>query len=587
MTGIVGVGPDGPSLSALLAPVHQEPWYETDRAEAGDYGLAIVHHGTKDPGGWHCWQDGRRAGVIHGAITNLDAFDGRYERLFARVFEAPAETLRRLDGPFLLAAVDDRAERLLVATDKLGARPCYYATEDGFAFGSNAASPLAGVENPTVDVQGVSDMVMLGQVWGEKTLVEEVSTLPPATVLESQEGSVSTEAYWQLDVDVSPKKDPFTPIVNAYRRAMADTSATMDGSVGLWLSGGLDSRTMASELSRNLSSLVTYTYDANPAGGGNIEIAKRIAERVGAENELVPLTPDRFVDVFETAVSLTGGMLTWRTFLNLTAVFNIDEPTDLILEGCGQGTLMGAGIGQTLLGQHEMPEEVLYHAKHQTDRATVQSVLAPDVDPMATYRTVVADAPSTDPAETALTAYYRNYVARGEFASNRIARSQVGSRVPLVDGEFLTAATDLPLSYRERAIPFTGGKIPAGAAKGKFEFTRALDDGLSDIPYERTKFPPSYPHWLHTVGFVADTGSKRLLGKTAYGGRRMQSRWYESNDRLRALVDGLLDDAATRPVFDADTLQTLRRAHGAGEANNLGPLAAVSTVESWLQQHLE
>lgn len=62
-------------------------------------------------------------------------------------------------------------------------------------------------------------------------------------------------------------------------------ATTIEGTAGLWLSGGLDSRAMAAELARCIAagrpelpeSLNGYTYDLNPKGGGNPEIATRLA----------------------------------------------------------------------------------------------------------------------------------------------------------------------------------------------------------------------------------------------------------------------------------------------------------------------
>ncbi|GEM_PF-1197913 len=585
VTGIVGTIGSEPTLNTLLEPMYDESWYRTDSVSIGDSAIALRHHAEKDSAGWHLYREDGRCGVIHGAIANLNQFDGELSKLFDRLFEEPENTLSQLDGPFLIAATD--SNQTLIATDKLGTRPCYYTAENTFAFGSNLASPLEAVSSPTVDTQAVSDMILMGQVWGEKTLVEEISALPPGSLLTYEDGSCSVSQYWTFDFDVSPKENPFSTIAPAYRTAMADITETMEGSIGLWLSGGLDSRAMGHELSRNVDSVVAYTYDANPSGGGNIEIARRLSERLNFSHQSVDLTPDRFVDVFSTSVSLTGGMISWLSFLNLTAVFNISDPTDIILEGCGQGTILGAGLGQSLLDRYDTPEEALYQAKHQSSRETVDRLLTPDIDPMATHRTAVAAIPDGDDTERALAAYFRNYVTRGDFASNRIARSQVGSRVPLAHGEFLDAATKLPLSYRSKTIPFTRGKIPAGTAKGKLELARELEENLSGIPYERTKVSPAAPHWLHVLGFVADTGFKRLRGKPAYGGRRLQSVWYHQNERLSSVIDGLLADAAERPLFDEDVLRELRLAHVDGEANNLGPLAAVTTLECWFQQHLD
>jgi asparagine synthase (glutamine-hydrolysing) len=116
---------------------------------------------------------------------------------------------------------------------------------------------------------------------------------------------------------------------------------------------------------------------------------------------------------------------------------------------------------------------------------------------------------------------------------------------------------------------------------------RALNSDLAEVPYERSSLKPTLPFPLHVAGFYASTAVARLRSQTTYGGTSMPGRWYRMDEDLRAKIDGLLDDACDRSLFDADAIRERQRRHLDGEADEINALSGVTTVELWLQRHLD
>ncbi|MFC6793242.1 asparagine synthase-related protein [Halobaculum halobium] len=360
---------------------------------------------------------------------------------------------------------------------------------------------------------------------GEKTLLDQVTYLSPATVLRYDGAETDRQEYWAPTFDTRPRTSFGQNVASAYRSCLGDAASTMDdASVSMWLSGGLDSRAMVGELAERFPDMRTFTYDANPSGGGNLRIARDVADTLGIANETVDLTPGPLVEHFEDAVTLTDGMLGWKTFLNLTASFAVEDPGDVLLEACGQGGMMGDGIGRAAIELSSSPADALYRAKHKVDAETVETLLSGDADPMITYQQAVDGVDQDGYAETVLGAYYRNYFPRGDFASNKLVRARTGTRVPLAHGEFLDAVTKMPLKCRVGWVPGTRGAVPYGTAAAKLGLVRRLDSALDSIPYERTKVAPERPLWQHAAGFVFHTGIRRLRGETTYGGAGWRAR---------------------------------------------------------------
>jgi asparagine synthase (glutamine-hydrolysing) len=587
MTGLLcGTMPES-TLTETVARTPAKTDVETTVRSRGEYTLGVTYPESRDPAGWRVYDDDGVTGLLYGAVPALADGTRSPEAFFEGALENPAETLSAVDGPFVVACTD--GERLVAATDHLATRPCHYSTDGGVVIGSNLSELATVLPEPTVDTAAVSDMVVLGQVWGEKTLLDEVRTLGPAELLVYEGGALRTGRYHAPTFDARPRASFTSKAVEAFQDSVGHATTTMsDASAGLWLSGGLDSRALAAELGGQLPELRTYTYDANPAGGGNLELAREVARTVGLHNEEVDLSPDTLVDHFADAVSITDGMLGWQTFLNLTATFELPNPPDLLLEACGQGVLMGGGIGRAPLELGSSPGDALYRAKHAVPAGETESLLAVDRDPTRTYREAVARADQEGHVATVLEAYYRNYLPRGDFASNKLVRARTGTRVPFASRQLVDVAATMPLDRRVGWVPGTRGKVPFGVARGKLDLVRELDSGLESIPYERTKRPPERPQWQHAVGFVVGTSVDRLLGETTYGGQRLQSVWSLSDERLRTKLVGLLEDAAERPFFDTGAVETLHEEHfGTETADRIGAISGVTTVEQWIQTVLE
>ena len=523
-------------------------------------------------------------------ISNQVGRDLDTDAVVEAVLERPQEVLPDLDGPFLIACYNGTTERIVVATDKIGARPYYYATgDDGeLVFGSEVKVPLTRIDDPTVDVAAVSDVVMLGHVWGEKTLVEEVRALPPSTVLEYEDGEVERTRYWTPDFETAEPGDNYIfELASRYRNAVADMAGTIDGETGLWLSGGLDSRAMASELERTagteggVNSIRTYTYDSNPPAGGNPALAGRIAETLGIPNEKVTLDGERFAEVLDSAIDATGGMIRWSTLINLSAVYNLGEDgPGVVLEAADQGELLGEHITRYQFTECESAAEGLYHRQHAIPEDTLDDLIDADVDPRAPFERSARKSDERTMPRTMLDAHFQNHYMRFVFASNPLARRKVGIRTPFANGAFLDHVAGLPMTYRVGTDPTTDGGVPYGASKSKLRLSRALNADLAKIPYERTRLPPAYPYYAHVAGFTLNTGVRLLLDQMTHEGRSLGDVWYRTDPDLREYIDDLLGGACDREFFDAETIKRIRREHLAEKENHILTLPPISTVEA-------
>lgn len=152
-------------------------------------------------------------------------------------------------GMFSFAIWDEKNRVLFCARDRFGIKPFYYAVVDEiFYFASEIKALLPFVPDIETDVDGLKDYLTFQFCLDGKTLFEGVRELPPAHFLKVKNGSVSIRRYWEvyytLDFDHTEKY--FQEHLASLLSESVALHMRSDVPVGAYVSGGLDSSTIAS-----------------------------------------------------------------------------------------------------------------------------------------------------------------------------------------------------------------------------------------------------------------------------------------------------------------------------------------------------
>jgi len=592
MSGIIGGRLGGSEIGDALdglAGESESSWCH----EYGDFGLRITSHDA-DERGSATWTDGVRAGVIDGAVTNLDELGWDVEDVFDRLLSRPAETAAALDGAFVIACMDPTTDRHLVVTDKLGARPAFHVRSGRLAYASGVDVLLPHIDEPSVNVQAVSDLLLMGNLWSDHTLVEEIVAQRPATVVDVTADERSSTRYWKPDyTEASPDKGYLVELTRRYQQAVERTSNTLPSRAGIWLSGGLDSRTTAAALHRYQDTagfeLESYTYDANPPTSDNPKIARQVARRLGIEHHEVPLTAGIVGENFERLVEATDGMHMWAYGSNLAATYGMDSPPPVLLEGM-QGSLLGDHLYRYHLTEFSSPVDSQLSSESMTSTDQVESLLTEPVDPLESFRREASLSEESSVRDVVLDVHFGNYHSRVFMPSNRVMRDRVNTRVAQADREYLEWCAKLPCQYRKGSFRMRGvpdGGIPFEPTRIKLALIRELDPELADIRYERSKVKPSRPYPVHVAGFVGNVVVNRLRSRPTYGNGQLPDFWIrDTSTAVHDHVTRLVDDACDRDLFDADAVRSVYDDHMDG-SNNASMLSAITTLEYWLGTHLD
>src|ERR1039458_5290434 len=109
------------------------------------------------------------------------------------------DCLRRLRGMFAFAIWDGHRRQLVLARDRLGIKPLYYALQKGrLIFASSVRALLAsGMVAPKLSADGVASFLAYGAVSEPNTVIEGVKTLPPGHYGLFRDGRLTISQYWE------------------------------------------------------------------------------------------------------------------------------------------------------------------------------------------------------------------------------------------------------------------------------------------------------------------------------------------------------------------------------------------------------
>jgi asparagine synthase (glutamine-hydrolysing) len=180
--------------------------------------------------------------------------------------ERGVDSLTDLCGMFGIALWDQRARRLLLARDRLGKKPLFYAKRGNqLLFGSEMKAILAA--DPTLaepDPESVVPYFQYGALGEPRTIFRQIRKLPAAHWLVYQDGEIQIAPYWRLNLDdggaARPNRKQVMEELDALLEEAVRIRLMSEVPLGVFLSGGLDSSTIVAYAHKaGLRPLKTFT----------------------------------------------------------------------------------------------------------------------------------------------------------------------------------------------------------------------------------------------------------------------------------------------------------------------------------------
>ncbi len=214
--------------------------------------------------------------------------------------EEGARCVERLQGMFAFAVWDRARERLLLARDRLGIKPLYYAwTDRELVFASEIKAILAGAAvRPAFNTAILPEFLANRYVAGAETFFRGVrKLLPGRTLTWSRADGLEERRYWRVPTAV----DDSGTLADTAREVRTRLEATVrshlmsDVPLGLFLSGGIDSSGLAALMAPMAAEPIrTFSVGFADADANELGYARLVARAVGAVHRDVTVSPAEF-----------------------------------------------------------------------------------------------------------------------------------------------------------------------------------------------------------------------------------------------------------------------------------------------------
>jgi asparagine synthase (glutamine-hydrolysing) len=212
--------------------------------------------------------------------------------------------VEHLNGIFAFAIWDNRRRRLLLARDRMGVKPLYYASVGGkLYFASEIKSLLLVPElRPEIDPAALSEFLSFLYVPNPGTMFKNVLKLQPGSLLAWQDGRIAHDRYWDSSERIPRRSGSEQELAEECRSVLKDAvrrQLVSDVPVGFFLSGGLDSSALlacAAEVHSGPLRCYTIAYQREHVrmeqSGDDRSYARLVAQRFGAEWHELLVAPE-------------------------------------------------------------------------------------------------------------------------------------------------------------------------------------------------------------------------------------------------------------------------------------------------------
>lgn len=223
--------------------------------------------------------------------------------------------LEKLNGQFAIAIWDKHRRQLFLARDRLGVRPLFYTeTEGTLRFASEIKSILSDPRvRAELDPLAVEQVFRFWAPLTPGTVFRDIVELPAGHFLLANQNSLHIEQYWrnQFPTEVAAGSSPASngtvrETIEQFRELLIDACRVRlraDVPVGAYLSGGLDSSTIASVVRRHTTNrLVTFSIAFTDQRFDESKFQQEMAAELGTDHHVVCATHADIGRVFPEVV---------------------------------------------------------------------------------------------------------------------------------------------------------------------------------------------------------------------------------------------------------------------------------------------
>ena len=260
------------------------------------------------------------------------------------------ECVQYLRGMFAFALWDAPKRKLFAARDRFGIKPFYYLYDrETFLFASEIKALLAypGVK-ATLHEDALPEYLAFGYLSRPETLFKGIVKLPPGHALQlDQQGELKIQPYWDVVIDEEPRSRPLRYYIDTYREQLEAAVAShlmSDVPLGMFLSGGLDSSTIAALMTKiRREPIQTFSVGYDEREYSELGHARAVANHLRSDHHEISVTSQEFFDAMSRLIWQEDEPMAWPSSVALFFLSKFAREHVTVV-------LTGEGSDETLAG---------------------------------------------------------------------------------------------------------------------------------------------------------------------------------------------------------------------------------------------
>jgi asparagine synthase (glutamine-hydrolysing) len=504
--------------------------------------------------------------------------------------------LTRFNGMFALALWDRRERRLLLARDRYGIKPLYYASlAQSILFASEQKAIMVHPEfRSTVNKSALYEYFTFQNIFTDQTLLEGIRLLPAGhfATCSIHEPALRVVQYWDYrfrEPEVAGDLHEYVEELDRLFHVAVTNQLVSDVEVGAYLSGGIDSGAITAVAARQIPNLKTFTCGFDLSSASGIELA--FDERAKAEALSARFKTEHYEMVLKAGdMERALPRLAWhleeprvgQSYPNYYAAQLASAFVKVILSGCGGDELFGGypwryfRMARSATFEEYIDQYYLYWQR-LVDNRTLQALFSPiwrDVQHVWTrdiFQSVFAthDNALDRPEDFINHSMYfeaKTFLHGLFVVEDKLSMSHgLEMRVPFMDNALVEFAMQCPVSTKIR--------FPA-------EQQRVNENDVHD-KWSRTVVPSSEGKQLLRA-MLARHVSPEISQATKQGFSSPDASWFKGESMQfvrRTLLNG---DALIYNLLDRTLVHSLVNEHLSGLRNRRLLIWSLLNVETWL-----
>jgi asparagine synthase (glutamine-hydrolysing) len=331
IAGFIGIGTESTLIEMVTSISHRGPDYQgayfNDSVGLAHARLSIIDLDSRSNQPFFS-PDKKIAIVFNGEIYNYLSLKEDLLKTQKYYFNTTSDTevllyaymefgikfLEKVHGMFAFGIYDFNKKELLLARDRMGKKPLYYTIQNNTLIFASELKAIVkhSLVNKELNFDAINEYLTFDYVPGPNTIFKNIHKLDAASYLIFREGKIQKmSAFWKVSfssIDIS-YEDAICEFDHLFNKAVKDRLMS-DVSLGVFLSGGLDSSSVAYYAQKNSSQKIkTFSIGFSEKSYDESSYARMVSAKLGTEHyeqflsarqslELLPEITDKLDEPF-------------------------------------------------------------------------------------------------------------------------------------------------------------------------------------------------------------------------------------------------------------------------------------------------